>query len=231
MGRLFLCCLASSFLLTFAFFAPLLGETPEPKPKSPARLSDDVEVPGRIPTNTGSELQITVKVYNSSNVLARDLTNAEAQAETIFQKAGIKVIWVAGLMVSDVNDGSAGNQWNPAHIHVRLWTRSTARPKVVASDTLGFCLSMEKSQAVVLSDAVQNLAARRFTNPANLLGLAMAHEIGHLLLRSATHSAAGIMQARWSSEDFRAAEEGLLVFTREQGRSMRNEVRRRAEMR
>jgi hypothetical protein len=38
------------------------------------------------------------------------------------------------------------------------------------------------------------------------------------------------MQARWSSEDFRAAEEGMLVFTREQGRSMRNEVRRRTEM-
>ena len=41
-------------------------------------------------------------------------------------------------------------------------------------------ISLEQSHAVVLFDAVQNLAASRFTNPANLLGLAMAHEMGHL---------------------------------------------------
>ena len=80
---------------------------------------------------------------------------------------------------------------------------------------------------MVLFDAVRRLAGARFSNPADLLGLAMAHEIGHILLRSANHSAAGIMRAQWLPKDFRDAENGLLVFTREQDDSMQNEVRRR----
>ena len=91
-------------------------------------------------------------------------------------------------------------------------------------------LSLEESHAGVLFDAIQDLAASRFTDPANLLGLAMAHEMGHLLLQSAAHSAAGIMRAQWLPKDLRDAEGGFLMFTREQDRLMRNEVRRRMAM-
>jgi hypothetical protein len=55
----------------------------------------------------------------------------------------------------------------------------------------------------------------------------MAHEIGHVLLRTLAHSRAGIMQARWRPKDLRDSEQGLLLFTSEQGRFMRNEVLRR----
>ena len=84
---------------------------------------------------------------------------------------------------------------NPTPLQLRICTRGMVRPNVVATEKLGFVISLEQSHAVVLFDAVQNLAASRFTNPANLLGLAMAHEMGHLLLQAAAHSAAGVMRA------------------------------------
>jgi hypothetical protein len=64
-------------------------------------------------------------------------------------------------------------------------------------------------------------------NALDLLGLAMSHEMGHILLRSVNHSTVGIMQARWLPNDLHDAETGSLVFTREQADSMQNEVRRR----
>jgi hypothetical protein len=88
---------------------------------------------------------------------------------------------------------------------------------------------MEKNEAIVLADATQNSAAMWNVDPVLYLGLTMAHEMGHLLLQSATHSLAGIMKARWPPEDLRAAERGNLTFTSEESRSMRNGALRRIE--
>jgi hypothetical protein len=114
-----------------------------PFPQLPAQ-ANNADVSSGIATQTGSVLQITVSVYNSAQVSMRDLAEAEAQAASIFQKSGIKVTWVTGLMVREVNQPSASGTWTAAHVHLRIWTRSMARPKVIGSDVLGFCISMEK---------------------------------------------------------------------------------------
>ena len=44
-----------------------------------------------------------------------------------------------------------------------------------------------------------------------ILGLTIAHELGHLLLGRA-HSLVGIMRARWGSNDWRLASENQLMF-------------------
>jgi hypothetical protein len=46
-------------------------------------------------------------------------------------------------------------------------------------------------------------------------------------LRSPDHSLSGVMKARWLAQDLAAAESGTLMFTGEEGRSMRNRVRKR----
>jgi len=177
---------------------------------------------------SGIDPQVTVKIYNSAHVAARDLAKAEAQVGGIFQKAGIKVTLVDDLTTQEAQKHSASQTWNPSYLQLRIWPHSLARPKVIGSDTLGFCISMEEGDAVVLSDEVRNFAEWiRFGDAANLLGLAMTHEIGHVLLRTLLHSHGGIMQARWRPTDLRDSEQGLLFFTSEQGRLMRNEVLRR----
>ena len=46
-----------------------------------------------------------------------------------------------------------------------------------------------------------------------ILGLAAAHEIGHLLMNSRDHSASGLMRAGWDVNDLRRATQGDLRFT------------------
>ena len=49
---------------------------------------------------------------------------------------------------------------------------------------LGICISIEQSTAIIITDEIHSRAADDFTNPGDHLGLVMAHEMGHLLLRS-----------------------------------------------
>ena len=59
---------------------------------------------------------------------------------------------------------------------------------------------------------------------ADILGSVMAHELGHLILGSNSHSPTGIMRARWEHGELRRLERGSLVFTDEQAERMRVKV-------
>jgi hypothetical protein len=62
-----------------------------------------------------------------------------------------------------------------------------------------------------------------------ILGGVIAHELGHLLLGSDGHSAAGIMQPRWEPSQVRLLMMGTLQFTPEQSKRMGTEVQARTE--
>jgi hypothetical protein len=69
-------------------------------------------------------------------------------------------------------------------------------------------------QATILFDRVEPAAARSVSIPVGQVpGYAIAHEIGHILLRSKDHSAAGIMSRAWSSSEWRSVSAGTLGFT------------------
>jgi len=176
------------------------------------------------PKPAALELPITVYVFNSASVPPRHLIRAETLAASILAKVGIKVIWVAGLTARRADDPPVVEKWNPSNLLLRIRESSTVRGRGINPAAVGFCLSMEKNEAVVLFDAVQNRAASLNVDPAIPLGVTMTHEMGHLLLQSVPHSLAGVMKARWLAEDLTAAEGGTLAFTREEGNSMRNQL-------
>ena len=51
-----------------------------------------------------------------------------------------------------------------------------------------------------------------------VLGHAMAHELGHLLLGSNSHSSTGIMSGKWRADELKRAAKGDLLFTAQQAR-------------
>ena len=195
-----------------ACFAAEPAERTEPGPRSVA--------------NTASELRVMVNVYNGVNLSSSELRRAEREAEKIFLYTGIQLTWATGLLSADLND-NATSEWGNASLQLRLWPRAIAGKRPTSSETLGFCLSLENGDAVVLADAIRKRAVFGSTHFADVLGLAMAHELGHLLLQSARHSAAGIMRARLTEKGLRDDDRGYLRFTADEAKSMRTEVRRR----
>ncbi len=58
----------------------------------------------------------------------------------------------------------------------------------------------------------------------------IAHEIGHLLLPTDSHSETSIMRAMWDQQDLQLAAHGELGFTPRQAEFIRNEVLRRTPL-
>jgi hypothetical protein len=67
---------------------------------------------------------------------------------------------------------------------------------------------------------------RRVPRPL-LLGLAVAHELGHLLLGMNSHASGGLMRGRWVASDLCPTCRAKWVFTSEQSEMLRGEVRAR----
>jgi len=116
----------------------------------------------------------------------------------------------------------------PVTIEIRIFNRTMIKNVPVEDGVTGFVWSFETNTAAVLYDRVQNLVATNATDVASILGIAMAHEIGHLLLRSPKHSLEGIMQQNWLPKDLLLAAQGRLHFTAEESQRMRDEVFRRS---
>ena len=59
---------------------------------------------------------------------------------------------------------------------------------------------------------------------SSLLGLATAHELGHLLLGPRAHVDDGIMRPRWTRQGMRQVDRGSFRFSPEQSQTMRHRL-------
>jgi len=94
------------------------------------------------------------------------------------------------------------------------------------SDVLGTALVDEKGvgyYAYVFYDSVRRVGEERKIGHT-MLGDVLAHEIGHLLLGSNSHSVSGIMSAHWYGEELRRISEAAMLFTPSQSRMLRDRV-------
>ena len=72
---------------------------------------------------------------------------------------------------------------------------------------------------------VRSVAGRAFTSISTLLGRAVAHEIGHLLLGSAEHPRLGLMRALWSHDELRGLKPAHWGFSAREAARMRQTLR------
>jgi len=96
--------------------------------------------------------------------------------------------------------------------------------------TLGFALPPEKGSfgtfAGVLYDRVERLRSASLSTWV-VLGYAMAHELGHLLLGVGSHAPSGVMKSEWHQKELQMAAQGTLVFRNEECRQIQNNLRLR----
>jgi hypothetical protein len=76
--------------------------------------------------------------------------------------------------------------------------------------------------ATMLMDEVEKLASQqKLVSIGRILGHAAAHEIGHLVMGSGSHSPRGLMRAGWKANELRDMAERRLLFTQQEGERMR----------
>jgi hypothetical protein len=87
--------------------------------------------------------------------------------------------------------------------------RNPASPYASGFETIQGEMSV---YACVYPARLKELAREANWEFGELLGHAAAHELGHLLLRSAAHTPDGVMRAPWEAEDLRKLSHAELIF-------------------
>jgi hypothetical protein len=79
----------------------------------------------------------------------------------------------------------------------------------------------EGNYVLVYYASIKAFRAATTVPAGELLGCVVAHELGHLLLGTASHSPTGLMSAVWQDPELRQAMRGNLFFTGDEGERMR----------
>jgi hypothetical protein len=174
------------------------------------------------PENTPQvAVQLTVRVYDMAMVPAADQTAALRAAAGVLAVAGINTAWVT--CGSSTAVGGCERPLAGGEVSVRL-----ARLPAAPNDgllQLGYSLvntqAGEGRLATVFVDRVEWLARPAGADSPTLLGLAIAHEIGHLLLGTNAHAASGLMRALWSRHELQHARNSDWLFLPAEASRMR----------
>jgi hypothetical protein len=177
-----------------------------------------------------AQLTVTMRVVNDAKVPDWVLAKAEKDAEYILGQAGVELRWLR-CPPRSVLDGPL-NPCHQAFTPTEFWLRIVLqKPPALGDETLGFAIhepveGTGGGYAYVSYPMVEVLTHSVRASASQVLGVAMAHEIGRLLLGVA-HSPTGIMCARWRRPHFELMSIGRLLFTPEQATQIRAVVMHR----
>ena len=159
-----------------------------------------------IPSMTAAQPALVVRTYNNFGVAPDDLRVARVEADAILRNAGIDVIWMdCWFRDCAAVDASprCGQPLGANDIVLRFQSGTTSARRRFTS--MGFSMIGAGPDRPYLStvfpDVVQSVARGAAIEAHRVLGFAIAHEIGHLLLNTTEHAKAGLMRADWSRNE------------------------------
>lgn len=192
-------------------------------------------------TAAARDLPVIIRTYDASGLSEADRRASLAAAAAILEDAGLAI---ARLACDAVEAAAASpaclTPLRPYELSLRLVRIPTVGPaeagrhilRGVNPVTLGVSLVETQvrfgSLATVYVDRVEELAGVSRIDLPTLLGRAIAHEIGHLLLGTAAHARDGVMRAVWSPEALRHSTNGDWRFTPDDAEALREAARRRS---
>jgi hypothetical protein len=183
----------------------------------------------------GSEkpaLSISVRLYNYAHVSRGALAIAEAEGRRILAAAGVDSVWLdclapGGQLQSGADHDCTGPP-GEATLDVRILPPYTKGKDFSRDTDWGFAAGSDLASVFYgrIAEFAQDVDGDDSEIPV-ILGDAIIHELGHLLLGPGSHSPTGIMCAQWDWNYLRLALMGSQRFTPQQAEVIRAEVGRR----
>ena len=171
---------------------------------------------------------LSVRVLNLVAVADEDISRAYAVARSVYAEAGIDLTWVRCSAPEKV----CANALGTTDVWLRVAPGFAQRRPGLPPRALGFATidpTLKTGKiATVYVGQIARLARQAETPFDTLLGLVVAHELGHLLLGSLTHERTGLMRSEWSVADIRSEDFAPARFSDTEAAHLRAGLARRA---
>ena len=167
-----------------------------------------------------SPLTLTVRLYNTSGIPTPEFVSARRAAESMFRDTGLNVIFRPCGRQSSEEDriDACSEPLTAAEVVVRIIDAPAFNP-ALHPEAFGVAYVVPETNrgwlATVFSDRIAGAASRVGVESGTLLGLVIAHEVGHLLLGIGYHGEFGIMRADWPERLLASAAERWHFSSRE----------------
>lgn len=173
---------------------------------------------------------VVIRFFNIAQLSADTVAELEQEASRLFTNAGIGITWQQG-------DPDADEVWSVdfSATPCSEFLRSTVlllrvipqAPPGLRAVALGTALPCAKygPQATVFRDRIEKIALSIPVSMGRVLGHVVAHEIGHVLMRSADHARVGVMRDTWGDQEWKAVSDRELAFTHAEADRMSRAIR------
>lgn len=180
-----------------------------------------------------AQATLNVLIYDRAHIGSKTLAQAERLATEIFFGAGIDAHWATGSVSDPIdltNDFSAAANGcaEPLHSAVIRAQILPHAPLGFSPQALGYALPCAEHgmQVTIYADRIESVSRNTVAIFYRVLGHALAHELGHVLLRSQSHDPTGLMKGIWSRSDWQRAAVTTLTFTPAQANRVRQSLQR-----
>ncbi len=200
-------------------------------------ITEAVGVVAQVPPQDGAKqgLVVTVRVYNYAEASHVTISRAESEAGRIIGATGVAVLWLDCLAPRDPSPSQhagrdCGGPVSGATLVLRILPRSSPANATFRDTMFGYADGSALASVFLgrIEDFARSVDGDGAETPA-ILGHAVAHELGHLLLGTMSHSPTGVMCGQWDGSYLRRALMGRQAFSPEQAEHIRTEVRIRIQ--
>lgn len=179
-------------------------------------------------------VEIQIVTYDTAKIGPKMLAGAQNVAGKILSTAGLDAKWRSGaatdlqhlgLDFTARTSAECSNTSIPSSLRIRILAHT---PGGILAQSLGFSLPCAETgiQVTIFADHLAGVSQTTTATFSRVLGYAIAHELGHVLLHSALHENTGLMKGVWSKRDWQRATVAIIPFTAAQSRQMMAAIQR-----
>jgi hypothetical protein len=136
-------------------------------------------------------LPVVVRVYDAVGVPSDVLERAHVTVDQTMSAVGIQPVW------RPCRGDRCADPPRRDEVIIRIVKATEGSTRELLGSSMVDVEGQAGTLATIYEDRVESLAAEAHVDNGRLLGRAIAHEIGHLLLGTASHARAGLMRACW----------------------------------
>jgi hypothetical protein len=171
---------------------------------------------------------LTIRVHDYEHLPVDSMQRAQRRVADIYKAIGVRTQWQIVQPAPDMEFDPATIP-DPRELLVIVLNPGMSRLKRVADNVIGTAVVTPEDGgriAYVLFDRIALIASTSAVNSMDVMGTVIAHEIGHLVLPSGSHTTTGLMRPNWTIEELRGTSQLQFGFTPPQQELIRRRLLR-----